>query len=421
MIPFAEGDAPLADTDLVHHLVVEWRVRCAMRRAPWELTIGDRALALCVAVTRTLEQGAAAPGLSLHVRTWGAGVSSPEAARAALQGLGEAVSDLVGSGFGDFRPRGLDVVLQELAKEAIVPARRRTDPLGLDALTRCPGRRALERDLATILSAAGAAGEDVTLAVMELDTPPPRALRVAGTPEPSTDAQLHALLATLRATFGAPVTVYRVGDRAFAVLARAVGTAAMGESILLATCRSGPAFTWGTASLLASGAIASGAPDLLLLVAEADLHIRRRNAVEARRTSRRQRQLSVVSTVAAALLAVAGAAIGLSGTGHHQPRQEAAHARGSTVSPPAGAAVPTTTPPSPPPSTAGPTTVPGFGPPAPTPPASNTVLASFQTPAPAPVAPLPPPSPSGATNGTHGNSGNAPGHVKINGVPLKHA
>jgi GGDEF domain-containing protein len=381
-------------------------------------------LALCAAAVRTLEDGVAPPELSPGVRTWGAGVPSAEGARAALQCLGEAVSDLVISGFGDFRPRGLDLVLEELAKEAVVPAGRRTIPLDLDALTRCPDRRALERDLATLVTAARTTGEDVTVAVMEPDRPPSRALRLVGSPEPSPEAELLGLLATLRTTFDTTVTVYRAGERSFAVLAPGVGAVAVGESILLATCR-GPAFAWGSASLHALGAVPFDAPDTLLLVAEADLHVRRTDARRAKAALTHQRRLSVVSAAAAGLLVVAGAAVGLSGaTGQHAPARDAARAPSNAAPGPSGPGVETPEPPSAPPAAppapagTGSGTVVGGSTAPPPPSGSNTVLASFQTPAPAP--PAPPPSPT-TTTPAPGNSANAPGHLKVNGASVKHA
>lgn len=409
-----EGDA-FADGDFVYPLLLDWRTRCAVLRAPWELTAGRAALRLCVAVVRTLEQGRPTTELGPALRAWGATIPSASDARAALQCLGESVSQLAARGFGEFRVRGLDPVLEALAQEALIPTGRRTVPVEIDGVTRCPVRGSLERDLATAVTAARVAGETLSLAVLQLDTGGTARRWPAREAMAAEDSQLLALLSTIRRGFGSR-DVYRVGREAFAVLAPGVGTAGLGELILQASCIVGPRFDWGTADLRALEVSAVASPDVLLLLAEADLAIRKQDREHATGLADRRRQLSVVGA-AAALLLVAGAGFALGGhgngpgapqpqTGLALPARVAPHGTGTSAPPTTAVPVSTAPPPSAPPLPTAPVH--------PSPPASNTVLATFVAAAPLPPPPSPAPVPSAPTTTAPapGNSASAPGHVK---------
>ncbi len=412
-----ERNEPAADAELVQRLLLTWRTRCAAT-GPWELTAGRGAIALCVAVIRTLELGAATPGLARAFRAWGAGVPSPVAARAALQCLCAAVTELVAAEYGQFRPRGLDYVLEHAARESVVADGRRTVPEVVDPLTGCPDRETLEHDLAPAVTAAAEAGEDLTVAVLELEA--------AGRPGTEGDrvdqGALLGLLASVRATFGRRIPVYRVGPGAFALVVRGVGSVEMGKLILLTTCGTGPRFVWGRAGLRAGGEAAESSPGLLLLLAEADLHMRRQDLADAQRTVDRRRQLSVVGSAAASVLLVAGLGAALAGAPGAPVTHAALHAHSGPRPQPSATGPPAISVPASPAPTAPPPALPA-APPTPTPaprPAQpvNAAFGSYQAPLPptaTPPAPTPPAPPSPAAPpppARPGRSGTAPGHLK---------
>lgn len=437
------------DEGLVRLLLSEWRVACARHHAPWQLASGRSALALCEAVEHTLELGTATPELGAAVRAWGSGVPSAEAARAVLQCLSEAVLELATTQFGEFRARGLDPIFEQLSKEATIPAGQRTVPAVVDPLTGCLDRQAMERDLAVAVDAATATDTDLTVAVLQAAE---GATSARGWP--GDDAALLGLLATLRRTFGREwCTVYRVGLRSLGIVARGADPFSVGEAILLATCLPGPAFVWGRADLRSAGSAATGAPGLLLFLAEADLHERRRDLAAATGRTSSRRHLSVVGSAAAAAVLVAGTAAALlmppgTPTATRVAAPPPRTSINATAAPPAPA--PTAEPlPSPAPSAtpaprpgsanagAGASAVTGtvasVSPPdtdTVTPPA-NATLVTYQAPAPAPPASTtppstpttttpqrtpaatPPPSPTTTTpKGPPRHSGKAPGHLK---------
>jgi GGDEF domain-containing protein len=403
--------------DLARRLRRDWRVRCALRRARWELTSGQAAADLCGAVVATVLEGRAGPELARSARCWGSRVASPTEARAALQCLGEAVGALVASEFGDFRPKGLDPTLEQLALESLLPAGRRTTPVCIDPLTGCPDRASLAGDLAVAVTDAAARGEDLTLAVLALDDGGPtsdrhRTRRVHGPrlgdrrPDATDDGQVLGLLATVRHVFGGRVCVYRIGADALALLARRTGAVAMGEAILQATCLVGPRFTWGTADLRSVGDQAVSSPDALLVLAEADMVLRQRDYVRATESLSSRRRLSVAGSIAAAMLLLAGIGVVVLGSPGSRPPARTAlpGLHGTPPSPAPSGPVPTTVP-APAPAQAAP---PGSGSPVPSgamalaisplpPPVPSAVLTSYQAPAqsPAPSPPAPsPPAPS---------------------------
>lgn len=428
MTPRGDRDDAWADAGLVQHLLFDWRTRCAARRGPWQLTVSRTATSMCLAVVATLEQGTPAVDLAHTVRAWGAGVPVAAEARAALQCLGEAVAELVAADFGDFQAKGLDPVLEQLAMEAAIPAGRRTVPAVVDQLTGCPDRETLEYDLARVV-AATAADAELTVAVLEPDG---CELGRHGEVLSVDEGQLLGVLATVRRTFAERVAVYRAGTGSMALIAPGIGSRAMGEHLLRATCSSGPRFFWGRASLQSAGAHGREAPAMLLALAEADLHLRRQDYIAANASGPRRRQLSVVGAAAAALLLVAGTGAALTGIGGGP----ATHADKAALSAPARSA-PHTTAPS---VTGPPVSTPPAAPPAasPVPPAAATVsatppartpvaapavvLTSYETPAPTatPSPPPPPPSPPPSASPPptpspqphHGHSGGSPGQLK---------
>lgn len=382
--------------DLARRLLVDWRVRCAVSRAAWQLTSGQAAAELSRAVVATLQEGVPGPELGRAVRSWGSRVASPAEARGALQCLGEAVTALVAVEFGDFRPRGLDPTLEQLAAESMVPAGRRTAPAQLDPLTRCPDRAALASDLAVTVPGAWAAGEDLTLAVLALDDGRQSTFGRRSQSQsraPVDDGQLLRLLATVRHVFGRSAGVYRVGEGALGVLAARTGAVTTGELILRATCLIGPPFAWGTADLHSVGEQAVSSPDVLLMLAEADLVLRRRDYATATATLARRRQFAAVGSIAAAMLLVAGAGVAIvRSPGSAPAARSAAPAHHSSapapLSPPTTVPAPAPTVLAPPPAGSSSTLTGGGGSGPVGAPTDNAVLTSFQ----APVAPSPPPS-----------------------------
>lgn len=435
--------------DLAQQLVVGWRVRCALRRAPWELTVGNAAVEVCRSIARTLQDGVAAPDLAPTLRAWGSRVPSAVHARAALQCLAETVSTVAASQLGEFRPRGLDPALEQLALESVVPAGRRVVPARIDLLTGCPDRGTLLQDLGVAVAGAQATRSDVTVAVLEVED---AHVGRNGDAARVDDVELLGLLATIRRAFHDEPAVYRVAQGSFAVLAAGQGTLSMGERILGATCLVGPRFNWGAASLVGVGDEAAASPDVLLLLAESDLVLRRQDMNRVTHVVTFRRRLSVVGSAAAALLLFSAVGVALHGSSGAPQRTEALAPAPTTTVP--AATVPTPVVPSPGPSPASqpppPTSVPPSSaappPTVSTPtegPASlttggsttNAQLTSYQSPTPGtgsgtasappppppppPPAPTPTPAPPSSTpspapgQGSHkGSGGMPPGQAK---------
>jgi hypothetical protein len=123
-----------------------------------------------------------------------------------------------------------------------------------------------------------------------------------------------SLVAALRTTVGRAGGVYRVGERKFAVLAPGRAGRGMGELMLLATCAPGPRFSWGAADLSGAGAQAAEKPDLLLLLAEADLLFRRQDFSHANAALTKRRRTSALATAAAVAVVAGGITFGLDTT-----------------------------------------------------------------------------------------------------------
>jgi GGDEF domain-containing protein len=406
-------------TVLVQRLMVHWRVRCVLRRAPIEATAGSAALDLCAAIVTTLERGAPPPGLARAVRTWGAGLRSADEAVAAAQCLSEITTELSADVFQNFPSAALEPVLELLATEAAAASARLAErQAGASSLS---DRKALERDLDEAVAASLLSNAEAALAVIELDAAPKGSLHRPRDPQ-ADDAAVLALGAALAGAGGPGQRVYRLSRRKLAVLAPGTHTVDLGAVVLEATLALGIGFSWGMAGLRASGADVLTSPDVLVMLAEADLHLRRRDYVHARHMLSQHRRRSALASVSAALLLLAGTAFGL-GAFRSAPQgqgQLAAPARlGTTPSAPSspGPSVVLPTPPS---------LVPGGGnqalstqtpvvpavvnhvtPPAAVPPVSTL------PPAVPPVTTPPPPSPPATLTGTvHQIVGTAKGLVR---------
>jgi GGDEF domain-containing protein len=319
-------------------MALHWQLRCAARRTAEVEASGQKAAALCEAVVETLGNPSHATHLSLAARSWASNVSNPAEARAALLCLCEVATELDGelattelattesattesatteSATTELAttwyPDGLDAVLGALVAEA-ARVSTQADPVrhdATDALTGCPGRRALERDLGVAVVAAAAAGGDVAVATVQLDRARRHlgVVRPGGSRDAADDAAVLGLVATLRRSMGRADGLYRVGPTSFAVLAADTTTA--GALALRAECLPGPKFSWGMAGLAAVGAAAVESPDLLLVVAEADRELRRRELARVDDATARRRRMSAVAAAAAAIVLVAGVTVGV--------------------------------------------------------------------------------------------------------------
>lgn len=380
-----QASAQDTGTVLVQRLMVHWRVRCVLRRAPIEATAGSAALDLCAAIVATLERGAPPPGLARAVRTWGAGLRSADEAVPAAQCLSEIATELSADVFEQFPSAALEPVLELLATEAAAASTRLAERRSV--ASSLADRRALEGDLDEAVAASLLSNAEAALAVIELDAAPKGSLHRPRDPG-ADDAAVLALAAAL-AGVGAPgQRVYRLSRRKLAVLAPGSHTVDLGAVVLEATLAVGLGFSWGMAGLRASGADVLASPDVLLMLAEADLHLRRRDYVHARHMLSQHRRRSALASVSAALVLLAATVFGLGAFrgAPHGPGQLAAPA-GLGSSPPA-------------PSSSGPAVVPP-PPPGPAPGGGNQgvstptpvvpAVVTHVTPPPPPPTPAPPP------------------------------
>ena len=447
------SDNPDSGDSLCQSMLLRWRIRCAVEQAALAATARPEAAALCAAVGRTLEHGSSVPDLAVAARTWVADVFSPVEARAALLCLCEVATELSGEVANELR--GLDPVLECLVNEAAACSARRINRASMDSLTGCGDRRALNGDLRYAVTAAIASEHDVAVAMVQLvDLAPGSRERPAKRSGKNTnavdDAVVLSLLAALRRSLGHADGVYRVGKDKFVVLAPTSDVAGVGEVMLLATCAPGPRFTWGAAGLTAAGTKAVENPDVLLVLAEADLQIRRRDFSHANAILTRRRRVSAVASMAAATVLAGGIAIGLdtnSAVLSDQPRVALpAHTRAPAraPSPPSGPSPKSSIPPAPIPSPdansgSAISGRPSSAAPVPSPgansdsvnagqagslPSETVSLVAAQLPAPSPSRPPPAPDvpPAGSvTVANKGNSSSAPGHLKAHGNTSKHA
>lgn len=334
------GSAPAHGPELAQRVLLHWRVRCLVRLAPLRATSGADALALCAGLLWTLDHRAQAPGLALAARRWAeAAAGVPDSARA-LECLDEVVVEIAEVAFPGFPPQALRRVL-DLVKDvaAAVPARRAARP-AVDSTTGLPDRRSLERDLDALVAAAVVGGgPDLAVAVVEPEFGAKGSLHRGRGPAGGAGPGITALVEALRNGLGRAVPggrLYHLGVRRLAVLVPRGNTAAIGEVMLWASCGDAPPFVWGASSLRAAGARAVAQPDALLVLAEADLHLRHRDLVRARAALARQhRQRRLVGSVAGALVLLMGVALGLVGSGPSgRPGLSALHAPPTTITVP---------------------------------------------------------------------------------------
>jgi len=328
----AEPDDANRVRELGQRLLLDWRVRCGLRHAAVGATSNADAMTLCVAVASTLERGTGAQELALAACAWASGVTSGAEARAALLCLCDVAAEAETAAVAGMAPGALDIVLEQLAivaapapaPLAVTPARRHQ----VDPLTGCRGRHAFEADLDDHVSLAASSGADVSVVLAELA--PRRGVRArrdagpgpAGGPD---DVVVLRLVAALRRATGSPRPIYRLAEHRFALLLPGTSRARAGEVMLLATCASAPAFDWGAGSLAAAGPRAADG-GVVVMLADADLRIRRRDLSHAIAALARRRRASVVTGAAAALVLLGGAAFALDGgpSGPASPALQAA-------------------------------------------------------------------------------------------------
>lgn len=361
-------------TDFVQHLRLQWGVRCIFSRSSFVATTGPEALALCAAVLAALESPSWSPGVAVAARRWRTGVSSPAEAASALRCLSESVVELVVDEYGEHPPPGLDPLLEQLIGEATSTSAWRAGTDGVDLVTGCPDRHAFERDLADAVTDALVELDDASVALVEL-APSKKA----------SDATLLSLLAGIRRSLHRADKCYRVGPRKFAVLLAGEDAAAAGSAMLRVTCGGAPRFSWGVSSVRSAGISSAERADALVLLAEADLHLRRRDYSHARHMLTRQRRNSALAAVAGAMVLVAGVVMGV-GPATHVPSRSEASPPAAVAGPPLQQGQPAPSPqsasPAPVPSPVPATSVPGHG-----------TLVSYVTPA--PPTPSSPPPPAG--------------------------
>ena len=339
----AEPDDANRARELGQRLLLEWRVRCGLRQAAVAATSNAEAMALCVAVARTLEQGGGASELALAACTWTAGIASSTEGRAALLCLCDVAAEAGTTAVEGMAPQALDIVLEQLAivaapapaPAALTPTRRHQ----IDPLTGCRGRRAFEADLDDHVALAALSGTDVTVVLAELA--PRRAKGPRRSPPPAggpDDVSVLGLVAALRRAAGSPRPLYRVGESRFALLLPGTSRVRAGELMLLAACGPAPAFDWGVGSLAAAGARARFDRAVIVMLADADLHTRRRDLSHATAVLARRRRASVVTGAAATLALLGGSAFALDAGAPGPALQAALRAHAGTDHAPAGPA-----------------------------------------------------------------------------------
>lgn len=330
--------------EVAERVLLHWRVRCLLRQAPLRATTNSDSLALCAAMVWTLQHRAPPPGLLLTGRRWAESAANVPDASRALDCLAEVVTEIAEVAFPAFPRDSLPALFDRLAAESRSSVVGRVRRPGVDMLTGLPDRAALERDLDALVAAAKVGGAvDVAVAVVEPERPAKGSVRrPRRRPTPSEQGALQALAVALQHRLAGGARLYRLGTRRLAVTAGRWDTAAMGELMLRTSCSAAPSFVWGTASLHAVGQRAAEDPDALVVLAEADLHRRRRDLVHARAALAKQHQRRALGTVAAALVVLAGIALGL-GTGGPgvPPSRSALRPPVSLSGPPRGATLPT--------------------------------------------------------------------------------
>lgn len=348
---------PAHGAELAERVLLHWRVRCLLRQAPLRATTSADSLALCAAMLWTLEHREAPPGLLLTARRWAESAATVPDATRALECLAEVVAEIAEVAFPAFSRRSLPELFARLAGEARSAVTRRARRPGVDVVTGLPDRPSLERDLDALVAAAKVGGGvDVTVAVVEPQRSARGSVRTPRRhPVAAEQGALRDLAAALEDRLAGGARLYRLGTRRLAVVAARWDTRAMGELMLRASCSAAASFVWGTASLRGAGERAAADPDALVVLAEADLHLRRRDLLRARAALARQHRRTALRTVAAALVVLAGAALGVGTSGPGAPPSRSASAPPpSTLAPGGTGGAPAAGPPAPSPAPSSP-------------------------------------------------------------------
>ena len=413
-------DAPEPGTELLDRLLLHWRVRCVLRRAPLEATAGPEAADLCTALAAHLEPAwlSPPPALGRALRRWAAGAARPEAARAALDCLAEIATELVAGVETEFPPASLGPVLEEIARQADELASRQDVPA--EAGVPAPAwrdRHALEHDVEMAVALGAVERRETALAVVQVDSARRRSLRPHRDGKAEADP-LSSVGGVLRLLVGADA-LYRLGRDKVAVLVP--GSAkGVGALMLRVTCASPRTrMSWGATSLGPAAGHLPADADALVMLAEADLVLRRRDLAHARRALAQHRQ-RVAASVTAAVVLLAGVVVGVGSLHPVSPStpSEALPSGGSFLAPVPG--TPTGVPPGP--SAQGPPAPATTAPPAPgsnlsagaTPPGPQqvqtvaAVLPLTTSPPPAPPVPPPPPPPPPPSRKPHGSGKSGP-------------
>lgn len=339
--------------DLVEQVMLHWRVRCVLRRAGDEVTSGPDALSVVTALVASLELGYPPAGLRRAVRAWADGVGDAEDRRRALACLVEVFARMAAATGDEAASDALDAALEQVAAEAatLVVSEGGEAPVGPG---RSPQRRLLERRLAHMAAEAAANGGDVALGLFEPERRPPAAGHVRGRSRSRPGDMALVQLAACLGRLAGEGNVYRLGPRRLVVvMARATDSAGLGDVVLRATAGRVPPFVWGTASLGAAGSGALGRPDSLLVLAEADLHRRRRDLRSARRQLARHRRRAGLAAVTSVLVLATGVLVGVHGAVGRPPSARSALPTGGaglhqtpSAGAPTGPPASTSTPPS---------------------------------------------------------------------------
>ncbi len=277
-IPPSERSFWPGDDRALRRTTTKWAERCRQRSLFSPLSRGEAgnadALHLLRALGPAFVHGGETAALARAARNWGGRLEAPVDAVGALACLRDVVLDDLPALAGTVHAV-LDRALEHAVEGATIVLRTeaRTDPL-----TGCGNRLALDEDLERAVRGANRTGLDVSVAVVDLD-----GLKAINDSRghPAGDAALGSLVTTLRKSLRDADTIYRIGGDEFAVIAPftdAAGAAAMLER---AARDGGPAFGWGVASLAGVGEVAGADPHLLVVAADTDMYLRRRQTRSA--------------------------------------------------------------------------------------------------------------------------------------------
>ncbi len=275
-----------------------WRERCKERAADPGHCSGTEAVFLVTALGAALRRGAPTPQMARAARSWGATFSSPTEALASLACLREVLPITA-----EAHSRVLDQLMLEAvdAASASLRAAARTDPM-----TGCANRLALDDELSRAVRSAQRSGLEMAVAVIDLD-----GLKHINDTQghAAGDAALLALVESLRAVLRTADSLFRIGGDEFVVMTPFTDADGAGAMLRRAAHCGAPAFSWGVASLAGTGPAAAEDPQLLLVAADTDLYVRRREWRHAlSRSASHRRRVVAVSVAASVALTATGAA-----------------------------------------------------------------------------------------------------------------